>query len=246
MAYTIHDKSTRVDKDPEHSYFINGGLNTHRATRNDIKPNNNTFNVEGPDVNGLAMTSTNVFVYANGHIVGMIQDFSRSEQRNVNKIQAIGTEGVIQSVPGNTNGGTLTVNRIALYSSNIWNALGLATDGEGYDKSGAIVYNNTSTENWDTSTVVNNTANNRTLGGANAARTVFKTLKDQRVPLEIQVRTPITGAGVFGMGGTEESNEQLYFTETYIDCWISSYSKTYNVSTIQVAENVNIDYADVY
>ena len=46
-----HVKSVDVDNDPEHSYFVNHVRNTHRATRNDIKPNNNTFDLEGPDVN---------------------------------------------------------------------------------------------------------------------------------------------------------------------------------------------------
>lgn len=255
----VHLKNENVDKYPEHSYFVNAGLNTHRATRNDIKPNNNTFRPEGPDINGLAMTSTNVFVYANGQIVGMIQSFSVSESRSVDQLQALGTEGVIQAVPNNTNGGTLSVNRIALYSSNLWNALGMSTSGHGYDKSGAIVYNSASVadstpraasvgaaeqDNWDTSNVYANTAENRTL--SNNARYVFKTLKDQRVPLEIQVRTPLTGQGVFGAGTNNSNNTQLYYTETYVDCWLSSYSKSYDVGRITVAESCNIDYADVY
>lgn len=261
VGTTVHTKSTDVDKFPEHSYLYNSGLNTHRATRNDIKPNDNTFQPEGPDVNALAMTSTNVFVYANGEIVGMIQSFSVSEKRNVEQLQALGTEGVIQAVPNNTNGGTLNVNRIALYSSNLWNALGLSTSGHGYDKSGAIVYNSVeqtnptpnsaddksarNNPNWDIPQQYTNNVEDRNL--TTNTRYVFKTLKDQRVPLEIQVRTPLTGQGVFGAGsGAEAGNQQLYYTETYVDCWLSSYSKSYDVGKITVAESCSIDYADVY
>lgn len=241
--YTDGDRQTN----PEHSAFLpngrgNSGLNTHRATRNEIKKHINNFQPGSPDANGLAMTSTNVFIYSNGNIVGMISDFSVSESRQINKLQAIGTEGVIQAVPNNTNGGSLTIKRIALYSSNVWNALGLATDGNGYDQTGAMVYNNTSESAWDTSNVYANESSNRTL--AAGARIVFKTLKDQRVPLEIQVKTPLEGSGVFGVDGEEDSAK--YYTETYIDCWLNSYGKGYQASTITVSEDVSVDYADVY
>ena len=241
--YTQGDRQT----DPEHSEFLepnrgNSGLNTHRATRNEIKKHVNNFRPQNPDANGLAMTSTNVFIYSNGNIVGMISDFQVNEGRNTVKLQAIGTEGVIQQVPNNTNGGTLSVKRIALYSSNIWNALGLATDGNGYDQTGAMVYNRTDENSWDTSSVYANESSNRTL--AAGARIVFKTLKDQRVPLEIQVRTPLEGSGVFGVNEDEDSAQ--YYTETYIDCWLNSYGKGYASGTITVTEDVSIDYADVY
>ena len=87
----------------------NTSTNTHRATRNDIRTANNTMKPVSSFDNSLATTSTNIFVYSNGCIVGMIQSFNISEQRQVNKLQAIGWEGVVQAVPGNTNGGTLNV-----------------------------------------------------------------------------------------------------------------------------------------
>jgi hypothetical protein len=67
-----------------------------------------------------------------------------------------------------------------------------------------------------------------------SSRVVFKTLRDQRVPLEIQVKTRKAG-----------SLDEYYY-ETYIDCWLSSYSKTYSVGTITVAEQATVQYADVY
>ena len=229
-----HVKSSNVDNDPEHSYFVNHGLNTHRATRNDIKPNNNTFDLEGPDVNGLAMTSTNIFVYSNDEIVGMIQSFSVKESRTIDKLNAIGVEGVIQAVPQNSNGGTLDVTRIALYSSNLWASLGLTTTGNGYDAAGSKTYRGNTDANWDKASYkINNGDSGKTI--SNGSKILFKTLKDQRVPLEIKVKIPMSG-----------TDANAWYTETYIDCWLSSYSKSYDVGKITVAEQCSIDYADVY
>ena len=193
----------------------NTSTNTHRATRNDIRTANNTMKPVSSFDNSLATTSTNIFVYSNGCIVGMIQSFNISEQRQVNKLQAIGWEGVVQAVPGNTNGGTLNVSRIALYESSIWNALGLTTNGVPFNEVGSKVYDSTardSATDWDSST----------------------TLKDQKVPLEIQVKTRRNGSA------------DEYYVETYIDCWLASYSKSYTVQNITVAETAQISYADVY
>ena len=63
---------------------------------------------------------------------------------------------------------------------------------------------------------------------------VFKTLKDQRLPFEIRVDQTMTNGG--------ENGKQ--YTETYIDCWISSYKKNYSVSNITISESVSISYAD--
>ena len=63
---------------------------------------------------------------------------------------------------------------------------------------------------------------------------VFKTLKDQRLPFEIRVDQSMTNGG--------ENGKQ--YTETYIDCWISSYKKNYSVSNITISESVSIAYAD--
>ena len=63
---------------------------------------------------------------------------------------------------------------------------------------------------------------------------VFKTLKDQRLPFEIRVEQSMTNGG--------ENGRQ--YTETYIDCWISSYKKNYTTSNVTVSESVSIAYAD--
>ena len=115
--------------DNVNSGIHNTSTNTHRATRNDIRTAENDFNPQTSFQNSLIATSTNVFVFANGSIVGMIQSFTVTESRTVTKLQAIGWEGVVQAVPENTKGGTLNVSRIALYESSIWNALGLTTSG---------------------------------------------------------------------------------------------------------------------
>ena len=212
----------------------NTSTNTHRATRNDIRTANNTMKPVSSFDNSLATTSTNIFVYSNGCIVGMIQSFNISEQRQVNKLQAIGWEGVVQAVPGNTNGGTLNVSRIALYESSIWNALGLTTNGVPFNEVGSKVYDSTakdSATDWDSSTMVQeDSASSRKVN----TRLVFKTLKDQKVPLEIQVKTRRNGSA------------DEYYVETYIDCWLASYSKSYTVQNITVAETAQISYADVY
>lgn len=211
----------------------NTSTNTHRATRNDIRVANNTMKPLSPYDNVGATTSTNIFVLANGCTVGMIQSFSVQEQRQVNKLQAIGWEGVVQAVPGNTNGGTLSISRIALYESSIWNALGLTTNGVPFNEVGTKVYDykdGTDSKNWDSSTHVNEEAGYKT-----KSRLVFKTLKDQRVPLEIQTKT------------RREGSDEVYYVETYIDCWIQSYSKTYSAGgNISISESVSVSYADVY
>lgn len=211
------------------NYGQNTSTNTQRAARNDIRTAENTFTPTSPDSNTLLQTSTNIFIYAQGSIVGMIQSFSITENRTINKLQAIGYEGVVQAVPSNTNGGQLNVTRIALYDSTIWNALGLTSDGKAYNPIGRKVHTTTSYDmkNLDQSTTEYD-------GQPVSSRVVFKTLRDQRVPLEIQVKTRKAG-----------SLDEYYY-ETYIDCWLSSYSKTYSVGTITVAEQATVQYADVY
>lgn len=215
------------------NYGQNTSTNTHRATRNDTaRGMENDLTPTASDTNSLIQTSTNIFIYSNGSIVGMIQSFSVSEQRNINKLQAIGWEGVVQAVPSNTNGGQLQVSRIALYQSSIWNALGLTSNGKSYNPLGMKVHDANSpaeATGWDKSTHTNDIA-----GSTVSSRLIFKTLKDQRVPLEIKVQTKRRGS-------TSE-----YYVETYVDCWLSSYSKSYTVQTITVAEQATIQYADVY
>jgi len=136
----------------------------------------------------------------------MIQSFNVSENRSVNKLQAIGQEGVCQAVPQNTKGGQITANRLALYGERLYDAFQIES---------------TSTSNINTSSNAN---------------TIFRTLKDQRIPFEIQTITA---------SKAESGNKVSYYSETYIDCWISSYKKSYSVSNITVSEDVTIMYADV-
>jgi hypothetical protein len=65
---------------------------------------------------------------------------------------------------------------------------------------------------------------------------MFKTLKDQRIPFEIQVLT---------VNGQKSDGSASYYVETYVDCWLSSYKKSYTVSNVTVSEDVSIAYADV-
>jgi hypothetical protein len=222
--------------DARQANIHNTSTNTHRATRNDIRTAENNFNPQTAFDNSLIETSTNVFVFANGGIVGMIQSFSVSETRNINKLQAIGYEGVVQAVPDNTKGGTLSVSRISLYENQIWNALGLTTSGRAYTEVGAKVYDATSEgpvggNDWNKSTTANSLSDKSYKTNTNY---LFATLKQQRVPLEIQVKTKAHGAN------------ETYFVETYIDCWLNSFKRTYSVASITVAEDVSISYADVY
>lgn len=167
----------------------------------------------------LAVTTTNVSVYSNGMKVGYVQSASPSETRTLTKVQALGVEGVVQIVPGNTNGGQISVSRLAVYNSNLFNALGLTRTG-GFATSTATGFGTDST----TKDAVYGTYSNP-----------FKTLKDQRVPIEIQIKT-IQPNGA-GNGST--------LVETYLDCWLSSYSKTVASTAITITEQATIQYSDV-
>ena len=214
---------------------INTNLNTQRANRNDIRTSNYLLDPQNAESNGLLQTSTNIFIYANDSVVGMIQTFTVTENRPLTKLQAIGYEGVVQNVPGNTDGGTLNVTRLALYESSMWNALGMTSSGAAYNPLGAKVHNATD-NNYNTD-----------LGGVSDPNMaisrnttqIFKTLKDQRTPFEIQVKTRMKGS-------TATNDPDMFYIETYIDCWLSSYNKTYAIGTITVSETATITYADVY
>ncbi|MNV26091.1 hypothetical protein D3C71_1172050 [compost metagenome] len=171
----------------------------------------------GDNGGALAVTSTNIYVYSNGMKVGFVQSASPSESRNIVKVQELGTEGIIQSVPSNTTGGQLTVSRLAVYNGNLFAALGLTRTGLFVGKQGSDTSNS--------NTIQDDTY--RTFGNP------FKTLKDQRVPLEIQVRTRYPG------------DKQAWVIDTYLDCWLSSYSKSIAAGTITVTEQATIQYSDV-
>jgi hypothetical protein len=95
---------------------LNGRLNTQRASGLDP--------ILGQP-GRLAVTSTNISISVNGENVGFIQSANPSESRNITKVQELGTEGIVQSVPGNTNGGQIAVTRLALYKQNLYTALQL-------------------------------------------------------------------------------------------------------------------------
>lgn len=178
---------------------------THAAYRPTSNSNLNTYRASGMvdmDTNpgGIAITTTNIEIWANGMKVGFIQSASPSESRNIVKVQELGTEGVVQAVPGNTNGGQLSISRLALYNSNIFSALGLTSTGQ---------HNGNP----------------------------IKTLKEQRVPIEIKMKTrkPIDYAGTDG-----------WYEEAYVDCWLASYSKTVASSTITITEQATVQYSDIH
>jgi len=210
----------------------NNNLNTQRANKNDIRQANYDLNPTDSQSNNLLQASTNIFIYANDSLVGMMQSFTVNETRGVDKLQSIGYEGVVQAVPQNTNGGTLNVNRIALYESSMWNALAITSSGAGYNPIGSKVHNSgTNTDDITADTI-------DTMSISKNSAQIFKTLRDQRTPFEIKVKTRRNGAS----SGTDTD----FYIETYIDCWLQSYNKTYSVDKITVAETAVISYADVY
>lgn len=182
---------------PDFDGTTNTMLNTQRATENLTEKGyqNDLSKINSSNTNGLLQTYTNIFIRANNTNIGMIQSFNVSESRTVNKLQSIGVEGVIQSAPQNTKGGSISAQRVALYGERLYDAFKIDTSSS-----------------------------------------MFRTLKDQRIPFEIQV---LTTNGIKSDGSTS------YYTETYVDCWLSSYKKSYTVSNITVSEDVSIAYADV-
>ena len=185
--------------------------------------NLNTQRASGmPDVGNtggrLAVTSTNIEVYANGMKVGFVQSLTPSDTRNIVKVQELGTEGVVQSVPSNTQGGQLSITRFAVYNGNLYNALGATRTGQFAATTGTPTFINGDAKVKDDTY--------KTYGNP------FKTLKDQRVPLEFQVKTKMP--------------DGKYFIENYIDCWLASYSKTIAANTITITESATIQYSDVF
>lgn len=215
-------------------------LNTHRYTRNDIREAVNDLDPRSSDENNKVMLATNIFIYSNGSIVGMIQSFTVNETRQINKLQAVGWEGVVQAVPSNTRGGTLNVSRIALYDSTLYSALGLNTYANPHNKLGSKIFSkNTDAKKTDWDIAGYNYEQNTT-GPTVTSGLVFRTLRDQRAPLEIAVKTRRKGTTA-----SKNATDQWY-TTTYVDSWIQSYSKPYTVGQIYVTEQATIAYGDVY
>ena len=208
-----------------------GGIEGARAIENDVT------NINTGNDNGIALATTNIFIYANGVPIGMLQSFNVSESRTVNKLQSIGWEGVVQQVPANTNGGTLNVSRMALYESNLGRALGLTDTGEAGSPLGHKIHQFGRNVPGATGSDFHEVGLDED-GKRVSDNVVFSTLRDQRIPFEILVKTPINPRG--------RLNEPTYFEERYVDCWIQQYGKTYQVGTITVTETATISYGDVY
>ena len=192
----------------------NNWLNTHRAVN--TRDLYDESAEEHFPANKLAITTTNVSIYSNGMRIGFVQSFTPSENRDITPIQELGTEGVVQMVPGNTRGGTIQLQRVALYNSDIWNALGLTPTGQFVARDDMIT-NTAFTLDDDYGTYGN----------------PFRTLKDQRVPLEIWVETVLP-------------NPDKMLRELYYDCWVSNYQKTIQAAQVWVSESVSLEYSDVY
>ena len=187
----------------------NRSLNTQRATG---------MPEIGDNSASLPITSTNIEIYSNNMRLGFVQSFTPQEQRQIVKVKELGTEGVVQSVPGNTNGGTISLSRLAIFNANLYNSLGLTPTGQ-FSTVDRQVYNSASTYNSSTNTLGN----------------PFKTLKEQRVPLELQAKTK-----------QPDDQNTTYYVETYVDCWLTQYSKSIATQTITVTESATISYGDVY
>jgi len=200
-------------------YTVKG---TQNAYSSDANKNLNSYRASGiPNINTdgkkLAVTSTNVSVYSNGARVGFIQSFAPTEQRTITPIHELGSEGVIQMAAGNTTGGTIAITRFAVYNSSLFNALGLTRTGNFVPtNSSDFVYASTGSKDSTYQTYTN----------------PFKCLKDQRVPLEIKCETQMP-------------NDDGIMTETYIDCWLQSYSRTVTSQTITISQQATVSYADL-
>ena len=192
---------------------------TSYSYSSDTNKNLNTARASGiPSIGDkgakLAVTSTNISIYSNNMRIGFVQSFSPSESRQITPVHELGTEGVVQMAAGNTNGGTISLTRFAVYNANLYNALGLTRTGQfvTFDK-----FNSSGKKDSTYATYSN----------------PFKTLKDQRVPLEMRVETKTP------------SDENKVYVETYIDCWLTSYGKSISAQTITINESCSMSYGDI-
>jgi hypothetical protein len=103
---------------------------------------NNGLNTQSQRINqqpAEITTYTNISVFLRGIKVGVIQNISRSESRGMNPVQELGTENVVQILPENTKGGTISIERMALYRDKFHQLLG-SVDGQ-LDNRGDIFNN---------------------------------------------------------------------------------------------------------
>lgn len=71
------------------------------------------------------VTSTNVDIELNGRKVGLIQSFQRQERRDTTPVSEIGTEGIVQLIPNNYQGGTLQVEHLRIYGRLFFETIGI-------------------------------------------------------------------------------------------------------------------------
>lgn len=85
----------------------------------------NTLNTrQYPDEKEIGIvTSTNIQIKINGQPIGLIQSLRRDESRDVQRVMEIGTEGLVQLVPQNYQGGTLSVDALAVYGRLFFRAI---------------------------------------------------------------------------------------------------------------------------
>lgn len=90
-----------------------------------VFPDFNTLNTrQYPNDNEIGIvTSTNIDIKINGQRVGLMQSFSRQESREVQRIMEIGSEGLVQLVPQNYQGGTLECEALAVYGRLFFRAI---------------------------------------------------------------------------------------------------------------------------
>lgn len=111
-------KPTTINK------FDKNFLNTYRASGMPTYGDKSS-------INNLLATSTNIVLKANNQPIGLVQSIQAQENRSINKLQEIGRLGVVQAVPGNTNGGSISTSRIAIYNNRLYSALQLTVpDGD--------------------------------------------------------------------------------------------------------------------
>lgn len=175
---------SRIDGTMTYDSYSNHWVNTQRS--NDVPSI-----ADGDNAAKLAITTTNVSIYSNDQRIGFVQSFTPSEQREITPVQELGTEGVVQMVPGNTRGGQIQLTRFALYNSDLWNALGLTKTGKFVKPTDDSYISDDAFKRTDADTYGN----------------PFRTLKDQRVPLELRAHTILPNVSARAM-----------LIEVYYDC----------------------------
>lgn len=82
-------------------------------------------------VRNLTTNPTNHQILSRGNVIGLVQSFSPSESRTVQKVMGLGIEGVITSAVGNYSGGTFQTPLIMIYDQTPMEAFGVIDQGGG-------------------------------------------------------------------------------------------------------------------